>query len=391
MTKFVFMNVPLHAHINPTLAVVQELVARGDEVIYYLTEKYRGPIEATGARFRAYTSLIEQEQATQQPSYAPVMPMRMVEECLFVLPQVLEVVRADYPDCIIYDPMCLSGRFAAQILGIPAAISRPTFVVHERVMRSMQGQQRNAEASRIFQQSMQQLCAQYAIKPFEISDIFRHKEAMNIVYIPRSFQIDGESYGDEYLFVGPSLGPRCNPAVFPFEQLGSQPIIYITLGTVYNTDPTFFQTCFAALHDLPWQVVVATGRPVEELQVGPVPDNVILRSYVPQLEILEHTGVFVGHGGMSTIMEAISRGVPMVVIPHAAAQVANAQRVMDLGLGLMLEKESMTVDSLRAAVLQILHNPEYRTRARLVQEDARACGGFMAAADALQRFVAVPV
>ncbi len=56
MTTYVFLNVPGHGHVNPTLAVVQELVRRGERVIYYLSEEFRAAIEATGATFRSYES-----------------------------------------------------------------------------------------------------------------------------------------------------------------------------------------------------------------------------------------------------------------------------------------------------------------------------------------------
>ena len=39
---------------TPTLAVAKELVARGEEVIYYLPDQFRDTMEATSAAFRAY-------------------------------------------------------------------------------------------------------------------------------------------------------------------------------------------------------------------------------------------------------------------------------------------------------------------------------------------------
>jgi UDP:flavonoid glycosyltransferase YjiC (YdhE family) len=53
MTKYVFFNFPAHGHVNPTLAIVEELVARGEEVVYYLPDHFRSLIEATGATFRS--------------------------------------------------------------------------------------------------------------------------------------------------------------------------------------------------------------------------------------------------------------------------------------------------------------------------------------------------
>ena len=392
MAKFAFFNVPLHAHINPTLPVAQALVAQGHEVVYYLTEKYRSAIEATGAKFFGYQSQIEQASSDfQAHSHSLTVPILMVGESNAVIPQILESVRAEQPDCIVYDPFCFSGRFIAQMLAIPAVISRVTFVAHEQTRRFFQNTVLPAEDASLFQASMEQLCTRYAIQPFDVASIFLHNEALNIVFIPRSFQIDGASFGEEYRFVGPSVGARCEPSDFPFDQLGEQPVIYITLGTVYNNSPDFFKACFAAFADQPRQVVVATGRPAEQMNLGPIPANFLVHTYVPQLEVMEHAAVFVGSGSMTSTMEAITRGVPMVHIPQAVAQEGIARRVAGLGLGITLDKETLTVESLRNAVVRILNDSTYKMRVQQMQEDARVAGGFQAAAQALQEYIQTPV
>lgn len=389
MAKFAFFNIPLHAHINPTLPLVQELVARGDEVIYYLTEKYRDAIEATGARFYSYLSMLEHSAKNAQDQHrSTALSMQVVDECLSVIPQVLEHVRLEQPDCIIYDPMCLSGRVIAEMLHIPAVISRPIFVAHEQGRRrSSRSRGIEPEELQHFQESMQRLCTLYNVQPFDVMSIFTHKEDLNIVYIPRSFQIQGEALGEEYLFVGPSIGLRCETSSFPVEQIGNRPVIYITLGTVYNNSPDFFKMCFAAFKHQPWQVVIATGRPLEQLDLGPIPENFLVRSYVPQLDILQRTAVVINHGSMTTVMESVSRGVPMVVIPQASSQETSARRVAEMGLGILLEHSAVTPERLLAAVTQILDEPSFHERARQMQEEGKASGGFVAAANALQDFL----
>lgn len=387
MAKFVFINPPFHAHINPTLPIVQELVARGDEVVYYLTEKYRAAIEATGATFRGYRSKIEQtDYNLQHLSHSLTVPILTIDESLYVIPQILESVRLEQPDCIVYDPMCFSGRFIAEILHIPAAIIRPTFVAHEQTRLFFQTKAIDPGDTELFQSLLRDLCSHYPVRPFDLKDIFLHKAALNIVTMPRSFQPDGASFGNDCLFVGPSIGPRCETADFPFEQLGERPIIYVTLGTVFNQDPDFFKTCFAAFGDQPWQVVVATGRPLEERKLGPIPTNFLIRRYVPQLDILQRTSVCVNHGSITTVMESISRGVPMVVIPHAVGQEGSARRVAELGLGILLRKEAVTAESLRDATTRILLDPAFAVRAQQMREEASTSGGCRAATDALQHF-----
>jgi UDP:flavonoid glycosyltransferase YjiC (YdhE family) len=51
MNKIVFFCIPAHGHTNPTLGVVRELIARGNEVYYYSYEMMKEKIQETGAEF----------------------------------------------------------------------------------------------------------------------------------------------------------------------------------------------------------------------------------------------------------------------------------------------------------------------------------------------------
>ena len=68
MAKYVFLNMPARGHVNPTLAVAQELVRRGQAVSYYLTEEFRDVVEATGAVFQPYESKLR-EMPAMPPSF----------------------------------------------------------------------------------------------------------------------------------------------------------------------------------------------------------------------------------------------------------------------------------------------------------------------------------
>ncbi|MGB8455342.1 MAG: hypothetical protein WCD89_23800 [Anaerocolumna sp.] len=57
-----FFNIPAHGHINPTLPIVNELVKRGETIIYYSTEAFREKIEKTGAKYKPTVSLFLKSQ-----------------------------------------------------------------------------------------------------------------------------------------------------------------------------------------------------------------------------------------------------------------------------------------------------------------------------------------
>ena len=64
MTTAVVFNLPGAAgHINPSVGLVSELLARGERVIYYAGEDSRQQFEALGATFRTYSPFFEYQHS----------------------------------------------------------------------------------------------------------------------------------------------------------------------------------------------------------------------------------------------------------------------------------------------------------------------------------------
>ena len=82
-------------------------------------------------------------------------------------------------------------------------------------------------------------------------------------------------------------------------------------------------------------------------------------------------------------MESLAHGVPVVVIPQMAEQPLNAARVDEMGLGLALEKEHVTVELLRQAVERVEREPAFREKAGVLQQEVRGAGGYRRAAEVI--------
>ncbi len=63
MTRAVFFSIPAHGHTNPTLPVVQALVDRGEEVIYFSSEEFKEKVISTGAIYREYAPIRNEQYA----------------------------------------------------------------------------------------------------------------------------------------------------------------------------------------------------------------------------------------------------------------------------------------------------------------------------------------
>ncbi|HTK05996.1 MAG TPA: macrolide family glycosyltransferase [Ktedonobacteraceae bacterium] len=400
MSKVLIFTAPGHGHINPTLPVAQELIARGEEVVYYTTENFVPHVEAIGATAHIYNSIFRTlaesflSRANSAGAQTMGMPFLMADEASHVLPQVLENARAENADYVIYDPMCLWGRIVAQMLQLPAITFRPTYAMDEgfSVMRMIANRipRPDPEMMDRIRAKMSDLETTYGLSlPANPFSLMASMEALNIVFLPRVFQPHAELFDERFVFVGPSIAIRSD-AQEAAQELDltptEEPLLFISLGTVFNNRVEFFQQCFQAFGQQPLRVIMGCGTRIDRASLGEVPANFQVHPYVPQLDVLRQTAAFITHGGMNSTMEALYYGIPLVVIPQMVEQAMTARRVSELQLGLAIEPEQVTVEALQAAVREVLNNPGYKERATQMQGEIQQAGGYTRAADAILAF-----
>ena len=156
------------------------------------------------------------------------------------------------------------------------------------------------------------------------------------------------------------------------DRLDGLPIVYVTMGTIWNRDVDLFARIVAALRDEPLALVVTVGQQNDPAVLGPQPDNVVVRLYVPQAELLPHCQAVVTHGGSGTMLGALAQGLPLLVVPQGADQYANADAVVAAGAGRRLGRDETTGDAVRDSVRSLLDDPGFRRAALRVQAEIRA-------------------
>jgi MGT family glycosyltransferase len=214
--------------------------------------------------------------------------------------------------------------------------------------------------------------------------------SLNICFIPREFQPAGDTFDASFHFVGPSLGQR---GIEKAWQPGSKdtPLVFISLGTTpLNDRPDFFRMCLEAFADTRWQVAMAIGDRISVSELGEIPDNVDVRAFFPQLDVLRHADVFLSHTGMNSTMEALYFGVPLVAFPLQPEQEANARRVEDLGLGRRLPAEALSPARIRAVTAAVSDDQVIRRKLSIMSQRVRRAGGSTAAADAIEHYLSTP-
>ncbi len=397
--KALFLSLPLHGHTYPSLPLVRQLVERGDEIVYCSTAAFAARIEQTGARYRPYRPafLADMQRLPERMDQLSWLILRTTAE---VLDQELDALRAERPDYVITDSVAPWGQWVGQILRVPVVTSISTFALNRHVGAFGLAHGVRPKSARIVLSKLRhtfkalriirQLRRRYGVKgPGLMGSMFGHSD-LNIVYTSRYFQPCAETFDDRYHFVGPSIAPRSEADPFPWERIRHPVIVYISLGTLFNTDAAFYRRCFDAFRSEDVQVIMSVGTNVPVESLGAAPPNFIVQAHVPQLEVLGRASAFVTHGGMNSVSESLYHGVPVVVIPQMSEQEIVGWRAEELGAGLFLSNTEATVDKLRESVRRLLVENQFRDRAALVRESFQSAGGVARAADAIRAFTRDP-
>jgi MGT family glycosyltransferase len=184
-------------------------------------------------------------------------------------------------------------------------------------------------------------------------------------------------------FVGPSIAQRPDPTPFPWEWLDPErPHVLVTLGTVNaGIGSRFFAAAIEALAATRVQAVIVA--PPDQLDVPTDVTNILVRSRIPQLAVLEQMDAVVTHGGHNTVCESLAHGLPLVLAPIRDDQPIVADQVVRAGAGVRVRFGRVSPAELRQAVLGVLDQPSFRIAASRIRRSFEDAGGAAAAADAI--------
>ncbi|PGC32565.1 glycosyl transferase family 1 [Bacillus pseudomycoides] len=394
MARVLFINGGSEGHINPTIGVVQELISRGEEVVYFSIEAFRERIEKTGANVRTFDDQkFLRAFISGGRNYLSERINGLLHTADIIIPSVLEQIQGEHFDYIIHDSMFGCGRLLSQILKLPAINSCTSFAQTERSFERMLEQlSQNIPteiAKRInddFQILTTKIKEKYGVEITSPYEVFCNPALLTIVYTTREFQPFGEVFDQTYKFVGPSISTQSTKENFDFTTIKGKSPIYISLGTVFNQAIDFYKLCFKAFENTDHTVVMSIGEKTQISDLGEIPKNFIVKNYVPQTEVLKYTKLFITHGGMNSTNEGLYYGIPLIVIPQSADQPVIAQQVANLESGITLQMQGLTASQLSETVDRVLRDPSFHKAVADIKESFQKSGGYQQAVDEIFKF-----
>ncbi|MGL5173740.1 MAG: macrolide family glycosyltransferase [Olsenella sp.] len=382
--------IPAHGHTNPMLPVVKVLVNRGNLVRFYSFDEFRERVERTGAEFVSCERFLPRLSSEQLSSIMKVSATEMTIQDIRTTRNMDDFLAGELtsfrPDVIYTDSVCFWGKLTARKYQIPMVVSTSTFAFNQLSSQYMKSSPREM-ADVIFglpkiSRELKSLEPHgYHVKS-ALALVQSDNETDSVVYTSRRFQPYAQTFSEHYAFVGPSLftGSPARPEGTAAEK--KRPLVYISLGTVINDRPDFYERCIESLKGSGADVIISCGKYLDADKLGALPDTIRVSPSVNQLEVLSRADVFITHCGMNSVSESLFSAVPMVLYPQTNEQHAVARRTVEVGAGLLLKDDS--VEGIRHAVQCVLKDESYAKAAQECSRDFRACAGPAGAAEFIE-------
>ncbi|CAH1722248.1 unnamed protein product [Aphis gossypii] len=153
--------------------------------------------------------------------------------------------------------------------------------------------------------------------------------------------------------------------ILDFIEDSPQGVILFTFGSTINVSslPEHIEKAFKeALADVPQRVLWKY-----EGEMKDKPKNVMTKKWFPQREILVHPKVklFISHGGMSGVYEAVDAGVPVLGIPVFFDQPRNIEHLVLAGMAISMDLLTTSKEKLSNAISKLINDESYAKNAKI--------------------------
>lgn len=352
-------------HFTGSVEIIRELSSLGHSITCYAFDEYKERLKNTGAKVIAY-NIDREEIRKNMPAEAPpifeniLLFGRAFEAIISLLSK--DETKYDY---YIFDCF-FDVKEMNKIFNIPLDKYVLIYVSH------LFSDENYMDIHQYRMRGYKHLNEKYNLNFHEFLEVFyTPNEIKKLILTSKLFHYKSENCDDTCNFIGPNIEKRKFDENFKFQKDKSKKLIYISCGTIFNTDVNYYKTCIEAFKDSDeYQLIITVGQYLDLKIFQDIPKNISIFNYVPQSQIFSEVDVFITHGGLNSVHETFLNDVPPIIIPQKYDQFDTGRRIDQLEAGIFIDskKTKITPDVIRDAVKTIVANKEkYKKGVELIK------------------------
>ena len=430
--NILLVSLPLWGHINPLLAVAEELLLRGHEVTFCLgarasVGKFEERMRRTGIKYCHFESDFEariQHISMKQSNLMVILKVYTGLSALIgeYVVDLMDVIHGPLSDGS-YDIVLGSDHLVGVLKCVGSAHNIPVVLVGTTTQAVPHHYPQWAWPSVVLEASSDNLS--FLQRVISVLDKWTTPLLYEIIYMyPSKSSLENYCPGvalSELSFSSGINFPSIVPTVIGFEYARTRfplteyvgpllpryptplseeiakwlarkterSVVYVSMGSLCDLNKesgrAILEGVMDANHSLLWSMKTSNQWILEGLELDP--DRVLISEWTPQFSVLASKAIHsaILHGGFNGISEALWNGVPVIGTPLKVEQVLNIGRVLHKGLGSRLSSDNMTSSAV-ADALAALDAGDYSTNVRRLQKMFRFAGGARRAADLVEHY-----
>lgn len=409
-----------NGHLNPICALGRELRRRGHKVVLFGVPDISQKVENAGLEFVGigaadYPPGSIEEMHSELGLLTGLRALRFAVRWFQKVARMLfreapDALRAANIEGLLVDQVSSAGGTIADRLGLPFVtvcngllLNRekgvPPYFTPWSYGRSSWARLRNRLGNAFidhFIQPIREVIAgqrrEWSLPPYSCTEDAYSKLAQ-ISQLPREFDFPRLDLPPCVHYTGPLLDPSgfepiSSPSeAFPFEEVGDKPVIYASLGTLQNRRWDIFESIAAACQGLDVQLVISLGNPGAREPMPHLPGSPVVLPYASHQKMIRRSSLVITHGGLNTVLGALSDAVPVVAIPITHEQPGIAARLSRSGAGEVVPYYRLKPSRLRSAIDKTLRMDRYRESALRLKRAIQRSGGVCEAADIAEQAI----
>ncbi len=411
--RILFVTEPGMGHVHPLLPVMQTLQAKGHAVALATSRLYQKRIEREGLPFYPLGPHYSEERLEEffpLIRYLRAHYLRVSYDFLRIfmasiptrIPELQQIARVFQPGVVVAGPLTFAAQLFCERQALPWAVLSPMTHFMSPSLHAPPAGFPRVETMPAALRVPYRLGLKGALRmattlmaPWRLA-LNRYRRQLSLpshtdplspqVVAPyllihtcsREYDYNRPDLPPQVHYVGPSVWDRPIDWQAPSwltEVPQGKPLVYVSLGTVFNTRLSVFRKIIRALGQLDVFGLVVTGPGCPPDLFSAVPSNVRIESYIPQTalqaEPKTRPAMIISHGGVNTVLTALSDGIPLLCIPLGADQPDNAQRCVDAGAGLRLDRRLLTTARLKRTIRTLLSQDSFTRQADQMQRTLR--------------------